>query len=85
MRILAKVIKNNKIKKDYIYQLENDFTIHDFFEYMSDICSELDLPVPIVMTKHIKNFILFDSTTFTQEDFVETLGYDKLVLEIVKS
>ena len=83
-KIYAKLIQNNKVISDYVYELKNDFAIHDFFEYLQEICANLDIPTPIILTKHIKNFLVFDSTTFLPEDFVESFPYDKLLLEIYK-
>ena len=83
-RIYAKLVKNNKVVSDYVYSLTSDFTIHDFFEYLQEICANLDIPTPIILTKHVKNFLLFDNTIFTQDDFVESFPYDKLVIEIFK-
>lgn len=84
MRILGKVIKKNRIVRDYIYEIDGDFVIHDFYGYVEEICHNLDLPVPIILTTHIKNFLLFNSTFFTQEDFVEKFFEDKFVIEIIK-
>ena len=84
MRILGKVIKKNRIVRDYIYEIDGDFVIHDFYSYVEEICHNLDLPVPIILTTHIKNFLLFNSTFFTQEDFVEKFFEDKFVIEIIK-
>ena len=83
-KIYAKLLTDNKVVSNYIYTLQIDFVINDFFEYVQEICSALDIPTPIILTKHIKNFLIFDSTTFLPEDFVESLSYDKLVLEIFK-
>lgn len=83
-KIYAKLINDNKILVDYVYELKNDFTIHDFFEYVQDICGALDIPTPIILTKHIKNFLIFDNTIFVAEDFVESFPYDKFVMEIFK-
>lgn len=84
VRILGKVIHKNRIVRDYIYEVDGDFVIHDFYNYIEEICHNLDLPVPIVLTTHIKNFLLFNSTFFTQEDFVEKFFEDKFVVEIIK-
>ena len=83
-RIYSKLVINNKVVADYVYSLKNEFAIRDFFEYLQEICSKLDIPTPIILTKHIKNFLLFDNTIFTQDDFVESFPYDKLVIEIFK-
>lgn len=84
MKILGKVIKKNKVVCDYIYEIQGDFVIHNFFDYVNEICANLDLPVPIILTTHIKNFLLFNSTFFTQQDFVEKFYDDKFVIEIIK-
>ena len=81
-RIYAKLVTDNKLCGDYIYELQSDFVIHDFFEYMADICGKLDVPVPMILVKHIKIFLLYNSTTLRKEDFVESFPYDKLVVEI---
>lgn len=81
-RIYAKIVKDNKMMGDYIYELRSDFVIHDFFDYMAEICAKLDIPVPMILVKHIKNFLLYNSTTFIPEDFVESFPYDKLIVEI---
>lgn len=81
-RIYAKIVKDNKMMGDYIYELQSDFVIHDFFDYMTEICAKLDIPVPMILVKHIKNFLLYNSTTFIPEDFVESFPYDKLIVEI---
>lgn len=83
-KIYAKLITDNKVNLDYVYELKNEFAIHDFFEYIQEICAQLDVPTPIILTKHIKNFLIFDSTTFLPEDFVESFPYDKLLVEIYK-
>jgi len=83
-KIYAKLITNNKVVGDYVYELKKEFSISDFFEYLQEICSNFDIPTPILLTKHIKNFLIFDNTIFSQEDFVESFPYDKLMIEIFK-
>jgi len=84
LRIYAKLIIDGRVCESYIHQINGGFVIQDFFDYLQEICSNLDIPNPIILTKHIKNFIIFDSTTFLPEDFVESFPYDKLVLEVYK-
>lgn len=81
-KIYAKLVTDNKLISDYIYELKEDFVIHDFFDYMTDICAKLDVPVPMILVKHIKNFLLYNATLFSKDDFVESFPYDKLVIEI---
>ena len=84
IKIFAKTILNNKIVKTYKYVNEEDFEIDHFYDYVHDICEHFDSPTPIIMAKHIKDYILFNNTQFLQEDFVEKIFFDKLILETYK-
>ena len=84
VKIFAKTIQNNRIKKTYKFIADEDFEIDHFYDYVRDICEHFDSPTPIVMAKHIKDYILFNNTQFTPEDFVEKVFFDKLILETYK-
>ena len=84
IKIFAKTIVNNKILKTYKYINEEDFEIDHFYDYVREICEHFDSPTPIVMAKHIKDYILFNNTQFLPEDFVERVFFDKLILETYK-
>lgn len=84
VKIFAKTISNNKVKKTYKYINEEEFEIDHFFDYVREICEYFDSPTPIIMAKHIKDYILFNNTQFLPEDFVERVFFDKLILETYK-
>ena len=46
-----------------------------------EICQALDLSVPVILSKHVKYYYLFNLTTFTIDDFIGESGFDSLVLE----
>ena len=56
-------------------------TYSHFFEYLSDICHELDVPTPVLLKTHVFNFAKFNHVKFVPRDFVETFEYDQLFLE----
>ncbi len=80
MKIWAKVIRDNKIVKDYIFKTDKPFEIQDFFDYMNDICYNLNLGTPIIVAKHISNFIMFRSVRFMPDNFIESCNFDYLQL-----
>ena len=84
MIIFAKTTIDNKMISHCKYELKDDFKISEFEEYIKDICYTLDIPNPVVLTKHIKNFILFNSTYFTVEDFIESIHFERLTIEQAK-
>ena len=81
MRIWAKVMVEGKIQKQYVYERNEELVYSKFFEYISEICTALDVPTPVLVKAHIFNFAKFNHVKFPAKDFVEFLGYDHLFLE----
>lgn len=80
-RMWAKVIVGEKIIKQVTYESDGKFVYSEFFNYVSDICGELDIPTPIILKTHIFNYAKFRTVRFTARDFAETPEFDKLVVE----
>ena len=81
MKIWAKLITDRKIQKQFVYEKQERLTYSRFFDYLSDICHELDIPTPVLLKTHIFNFAKFNHVKFIPRDFVESLDYDQLFLE----
>ena len=80
-RIWAKVLKEEHIQNQFVYESNKKFTYSNFFDYLSDICVELDIPTPVLLKPHIMNFAKFKHTVFLPRDFLESVEFDKLLLE----
>ena len=81
MKIWAKLITDGKIQKQFVYEKQERLTYSRFFDYLSDICHELDIPTPVLLKTHIFNFAKFNHVKFIPRDFVESLDYNQLFLE----
>ena len=81
MKIWAKLITDGKIQKQFVYEKQERLTYSRFFDYLSDICHELDIPTPVLLKTHIFNFAKFNHVKFTSRDFIEEFDYDQLFLE----
>ena len=84
VRIWAKIMKDNKLKKDLIYESIDTFSINDLYLYMQEICHKFDEPAPVVLKTHENNFLNFNTCTFLPRDFVESVNFDKLIIENAK-
>ena len=84
VRIWAKVIKDNKLIKDMIWESIDTYRPRDLYLYMQEICHELDTSCPAVLKSHENNFTNFNICTFLPRDFVESVDFDKLVIENAK-
>ena len=84
VKIFAKIIKNEKVKNSFKYEREGEFELDDFYEYIKDISEYFDSPTPVILAKHIRDYIIFNTTTFKTDDFVEKVFFDKMVIETYK-
>ena len=82
-RIWAKILKEGKISRQYLYEGGEKLTYSHFLQYLFDICRELDCPTPVLLKTHIFNFAKFNHVRFAPRDFVESVDFDYLLLENV--
>ncbi|MEG9430239.1 MAG: hypothetical protein VZQ61_04870 [Christensenellaceae bacterium] len=81
IRIWAKLVKNGKIVKQYVYEREGLTDYSMFFDYVKDICESLDCPTPVLIKTHLFNYAKYNNVKFKADDFVEKINFDKLILE----
>ncbi len=81
IRIWAKVLKNNKIKKQYVFEKSENMDYSMFFDYLREICENLDIATPVLIKTHLFNYAKYNVVRFSADDFMESIDFDKLVLE----
>ncbi len=81
IRIWAKVMKKDKIAKQFVFEQEGNMDYSLFFEYLREICENLDIPTPVLIKPHLFNYAKYNTVRFSKQDFVEAIDFDKLVLE----
>ena len=80
-RIWAKVMSDGKILLQSVYEKEKKFSYSDFFSYLTEICDSLDVPTPVLLKNHLFQYAKFRHVVFRPSDFMEPVGFDRLVLE----
>lgn len=81
IRIWARTVADNKITRSYIYESIDSFNEEVFFKHIEKMCHEMDIPTPIILKSHITNYVDFNNTTFISRDFVESIDFEKFILE----
>ena len=81
IRIWAKCYKNNKIINSIIYESIDNFNPNTFYLHVQEICHKMDIPTPLVLRYHTDNYIEFNRTIFRSQDFVESINFDRLIME----
>ena len=81
VRIWAKVMKKDKILKQYMFEKNCNIDYSEFFDYLREICENLDIATPVLIKTHLFNYAKYNVVRFNAGDFLESIPFDKLVLE----
>ncbi len=54
----------------------------DYVHMLHEVCQELDLAQPVVLKKHLNEIAGFSRVTFKPSDFMETVDFDRLDIEL---
>ncbi len=81
VKIHARIIKNTKTIKSFTYQNVNEYLSENFYAYVTEICRKLDIATPIIIPYSRECYENFNSVSFYKDDFVDSISFDKLLLE----
>ncbi len=81
LRIWARTMQDDKITKSMIYESIDNFNPENFRVHIENICHSMDIPTPIVIKSHINNFDEFNHAVFPAKDFIESVEFDKFIIE----
>lgn len=82
IQVWGKLIKRNKIIADYTVFREDELKYSVFFDCLQVICDELDIEMPIILDKHIRDIGKFLSVRFLPNDFIEEVKFDRFEVNI---
>jgi hypothetical protein len=77
MRFWGKLKTEDRIIRDLVQEDK------DFQDALVSLCARFDISKPIVCDKHLKELRSFRRTLFYRDDFVESVDFDTLEIEII--
>ena len=80
-KMWGKIIKDGRIVRQVTYARTDKFAYSSFFNYLADICEQLDIATPVLLKTHIFNYAKFNMVKFIPRDFAEHVDFDRLVIE----
>lgn len=80
---LRTVTHDDKILKEKVFYCRVD-GLSVFLEDIREICEELDEPMPVILKSHLSDLRHFNVTRFLARDFVESIYFERMILELVK-
>lgn len=84
-RLWGKIWKDNHLLQDTTICDDSDDTrTHKIFHALDEICYEFDLSKPIWLDHNIKEFQRHDKTRFHSDNFVDSIEFDYLEIQIIE-
>ena len=85
MRIWFKEWKENRMLRDFVACEENDDTrTHKIFHALEQACYEFDLSRPLWLDSNIAEFKRHAKTRFSRDNFVDSIAFDYLEMQIIE-
>ncbi len=84
-RLWGKIWKDNRMLKDTVICNDTEDTrTHKIFQALDEICYEFDLSKPIWLDSNIAEFKKHDKTRFRSDNFVDSIEFDFLEIQIIE-
>ena len=83
IKIWVQTRKKDKLTRSIIHETEY-ISAENFDNCLRDICNSMDIPTPIALSSHKRNFDKFNITKFVRSDFIESIDFDTMTMELVK-
>lgn len=84
-RLWAKIFKDNHLLQDtVICDSSDDTRTHKVFHALDEVCYQFDLGKPIWLDATINDFKRHNKARFGQDNFVESIEFDFLEIQIIE-
>lgn len=84
MNIWGKIrVDNNTVDSCVVSISEKSASeVSDWGEAFASLCHDLNLSRPVILKKHVRELEQFSHTVFLPADFIESVGFDRLEIEL---
>lgn len=76
-QLWVRLIRKQRIKANLTLPMPDDALT----ETLEEACRRLDVPRPLWLGKHEREYQQFQRTSFTQEHFLESIAFDRMEIE----
>ena len=85
-RLWGKIWKDTRLMKDMVVE-NNDPNLNrtrKIFNAVDTLCYEFDLSKPIWLDSTVADFKKHDKTRFTQDNFIDSIDFDYLEIQVIE-
>ena len=85
MKLWIKVIRGHKISRDTVFETDGSLPIRPegWAALFGDALKPMDIAVPVVLSRHVRDFESFQKAVFRASDFMERIDFDHLEIDIL--
>ena len=85
-RLWGKVWKENRLAKDITITVEDESLnrTRKIFQALDEICYAYDLSKPLWLDQNIDEFKRHDKTRFSQDNFIDSIDFDYLEIQVLE-
>ena len=84
-RLWGKLFRDSRMLKDMtVCDESSDTRTHKIFRALDDICRAWDLSSPIWLDTNIQEFRRHKKARFYQDNFIETIEFDYLEIQVIE-
>ena len=84
-RLWGRLFKDNHLLRDTVIEdCREDTRTHKIFRALDEICYQFDLGKPIWLDATVKEFKRHSKARFSQDNFIETIDFDYLEIQIIE-
>ncbi len=80
IQLWARIIHRHRIERSETVEVQDGF-----MNALGELCVRMDIPRPLFLGKHEREWERFQQTAFTRDHFVESVPFDRLEIELFDS
>ncbi len=84
MKLWIKTLNGDKLTNSVVIPAPTPITADTVTAALRDVLIDHDVPTPNVLASHARNLAAFNITRFTPYDFVESVPFKQMILELLK-
>lgn len=86
-RLWGKIMKNNRFKKDHVFELNQPELSpkQQLNMGIESLAYTFDIQMPMWLSDNEKDFKQFGKAVFTQEHFIEQIEFDYFEVEVIET
>lgn len=77
--IWVRLMKKNRIDKD----MTAPCSLETWQEALENVCQKMDVPRPMILPRHERDWEQFSQARFLPDHFVESVNFDRMEVEFI--